>query len=88
MNSPPYSTLVSRAALPELMFIPDLAIALQASEVEAEAALQRGECGPFVRVAGRLAVLRESFLDALARREESPLGRAPRRQSSAPEVRS
>lgn len=69
-----YSPLVRRAALPEILFIPDLALALQVSPPTARQAVVRGDCGPYFRVGRRLAVLRESFLAALAARREPPPG--------------
>lgn len=54
------------------MFVPDLALAVQVSEPEAERALLRGDYGGFFRLADRPAVLRESFLATLLSREEDP----------------
>ena len=69
---PPHSDVVRRAALPEVLFVPDLALVLQVSEDEAEEAVLRGDCGPYVRLESGLAVLRESFLEALQAREIDP----------------
>lgn len=66
-----YSQLVHRAALPEVMFVADVAVALQLSPSSVRRAVLRGECGPYFRVGRRLGVRRESFLNALARRERS-----------------
>lgn len=63
-----YAVHVHRAALPELLFIPDLALALQCSPTAARRAIRRGECGPHVRLGRRYAVLRATFIDALERR--------------------
>ena len=71
----PHSDIVRRAALPEILFILDLALALQLSEEATKHALLRGECGPYFRVGGQLAVLRDSLLDALAARERRPMPR-------------
>jgi hypothetical protein len=57
-----------RAALPELLFVPDLALALQCSPTAARRAIRRGECGPHIRLGRRYAVLRATFFDALERR--------------------
>jgi hypothetical protein len=67
--SNPFSGLVHRAALPEVLFVPDLASALQLTPVSTRRAVLRGDCGPYFRVGRRLAVLRESFLNSLARRQ-------------------
>lgn len=69
-----YAQQVHRAALPEVMLIPDIALALQLTPQSTRLAVQRGDCGPFFRVGRRLAVLRESFLAALAQRETLPAG--------------
>ena len=68
----PYSTEVRRAALPEVMFTPDISLALQLSPTAARRAVVRGECGPFLRIGNRIAVLRESFLAVLGRRQTVP----------------
>ena len=64
-----HAQTVRRAALPEVLFIPDLALALQVSDSTARRAVLRGDCGPYFRFGRRLAVRRESFLDSLAARE-------------------
>lgn len=62
-----------RAALPEVLFVPDLALALGGLTPSAtRRAVLRGDCGRFVRLGRRLAVRREAFLDALAAREVDP----------------
>ena len=71
--SDPHSETVRRAALPEVLFIPDLALALQSSESTARREVRRGACGPYIVVGRRLAVLRESFLKSLAARERFAL---------------
>ena len=64
-----HAETVRRAALPQVMFVPDVSVALQMSPDAARRAILRGECGPYFRVGGRrLAVIRESFLDSLAQR--------------------
>ena len=67
---------VRRAALPQILLVPDIGLALQLSNHGARRAILRGECGPYFRVGRRLAVLRESFLAALTSRQEGP---GPRR---------
>jgi hypothetical protein len=63
-----------RAALPELMFEDDVALALQLDSDAAEQAMLRGECGPVLVLGDRPAVLRSSFLSALASRQVPRLG--------------
>jgi len=72
-DSSPHDAAVRRACWPELLFLPDLALALQIDEEEAGRLVVAGECGPYIRVAGRLAVRRESFLAALASQERHVL---------------
>lgn len=67
-----HSAAVQRAALPEVLFIPDVGLALQVGDSAARRAVLRGECGPYLRIGRRLAVLRETFLAALARRQAPP----------------
>ena len=67
-----YSSLVRRAALPEVMFIPDLALALQLSLPAARRSVLQGRCGPYHRVGRRLVVLRENLLAALSGHPEGP----------------
>ena len=73
MTAGSHSETVRRAALPELMLVPDVALALQRSTSYARKAVLLGECGPFVRVGGRLAILRTAFLASLAQRQEAPV---------------
>ena len=61
-----HADTVRRAALPEVMFVPDVALALQVSFPTARLCIRRGDCGPHFRIGRKLAVLRESFLDALS----------------------
>jgi len=61
----PHETVVRRAALPELMFAPDIALALLVSEEQAQHFLERECCGPTLRVMGRPAVRHADFLAAL-----------------------
>ena len=69
---------VRRAALPQVMFVPDVALALQCSASAARQAILRGDCGPFFRMGRRLALRRDSFLAALAAREHDPAGKGDR----------
>lgn len=67
-----------RAALPEILFVPDLALALGGvSHRSARRAVLHGDCGPFLRIGRRLAVRRESLLEALRAREIQPLRADP-----------
>ncbi|MEZ6010109.1 MAG: hypothetical protein R3F05_20430 [Planctomycetota bacterium] len=60
-----------RATLPEILFSPDLALALGGvTPSAARRAVLRGECGPYLRLGRRIAVRREAFLAALAEREQ------------------
>jgi hypothetical protein len=61
---------VRRAVLPEILFTPDLALALGGiTPSAARRAVLRGDCGPYLRIGRRIAVRRESLLAALAERE-------------------
>ena len=60
---------VRRACLPELLLVPDVALALDISRSGARKAIVRGDFGPFLRLCRRLAVRRESFLETLRARE-------------------
>ena len=68
----PRSAAITRAALPEILFVPDVAIALGVMDSAARKTIVRGEIGPYFRIGRRLAVRRESFLAALAEREVIP----------------
>ncbi len=68
----PYANQVRRAALPEVLFLPDLAVALGLHPKVAHELLLAGELGPYVDIAGRPAVRRVAFLEALAERETRP----------------
>lgn len=59
---------VSRAALPEVMFASDMALAMSLSESHTKAAAEAGRFGPVFFVDGRVAVLRRDFLEFLALR--------------------
>lgn len=59
---------IRRAALPEVMFAADIALALDVPDWQAEDAARAGLCGPYFTVDGRPAVLRQDFLDTLTLR--------------------
>lgn len=69
MTSLTHASTVRRAALPEVLFVPDLAEVLCRGQASTRRAVRRGDCGPYIRVGHRLAVLRTSFLGALASRQ-------------------
>ncbi len=79
---------IARAILPEVMFVPDIALALRVGENTARKAVLRGDLGPFLRLGRRVAVLRESFLAALERRQEVPRPHLVQGDERAPEERS
>jgi hypothetical protein len=60
--NPRYADAVRRAALPEILFAPDLAIATGLPEPEADVAARTGRFGPQLFIKGRVAVLRQDFL--------------------------
>lgn len=68
MKNTPHEDTVRRAALPEVMFAPDIAIAVQLPIEVVEARAPDGSFGPCFYVEGRVAVLRDGFLESLARR--------------------
>lgn len=59
---------VRRAALPEVMFAEDLALALRLRVEQATEGAQAGRFGPEIYVDGRVAVLREDFIETLTLR--------------------
>jgi len=59
---------VRRAALPEVMFASDIALALGLAQTLADQAARQGLFGPEFYVGGRVAVLREDFLEFLTLR--------------------
>ncbi len=69
-----YASDFRRAALPEILFVPDLALALGRNARSIRRLLASGRLGiPYVRLGGqRFAVRREAFLAALAEREVRP----------------
>lgn len=82
---------VRRAALPEVLLASDLALATGLTEEEAQRAALAGRLGPFFLVRGGVAMLREDFLAALAKRARSAGGAekdivgGPRRLETAPD---
>ncbi len=72
-----YSPLVRRAALPEILFVPDVGLVYGLTDSAARKAILRGDCGPYVRIGRRLAVRRESFLAALEANEIDPRSPLP-----------
>lgn len=76
-DPPKYVPELRRAALPEILFVPDLRLALGGvSESTVRRAVLRGACGPYVRLGRRLAVRREALLAHL-RTIEVFAGRTP-----------
>jgi len=75
--SPEYSSLVLRAALPEILFVLDIGLAYGLTPSAARKAILRGDCGPYFRIGRRLAVRRESFLAALREQEIDPRSPLP-----------
>lgn len=61
--------VVRRAALPELMLVEDVALALRVTPATARRFLVRGDLGPIIRLGRGIAVLRESFLATLKDRQ-------------------
>jgi len=68
----PYDSIVRQAALPEVLFSADVALALNVSQVKAALAIRAGTCGPYLLVAGRPAILRTEFLAELSSRAAQP----------------
>ena len=60
-----------RAALPEILLAPDLALATGLSQADAVATARAGGFGPHFFIKGEVAVLRQDLLDALRRRAKS-----------------
>jgi hypothetical protein len=74
-----------RAALPEVMLLPDLALALGVTPSAARRIVLRGEIGPYSRVGRRIVVRRAAFLAALEAREVRPEPPLPPPVPEAPE---
>ncbi len=62
---PGYTDEVRRAALPEIMFSDDVAMALRVTCEEGADLLAGDQCGRAFMVFDRIAVLRTAFLDAI-----------------------
>ena len=75
MVANPYESTVRRAALPEVLFAPDIALALGIPEADAERCVAEGRLGPSFLIGGRPAVLRDSFLKHLAQEARTPPSR-------------
>jgi hypothetical protein len=71
MQPPEHDDAVRRAVLPEVLFAGDLSLALDLSLDETEAAARSGRFGPFFFVQGRVAILRDDFLEFLTLRAAS-----------------
>jgi hypothetical protein len=70
----PHGDAVRRAALPEVLLSPDIALLMGGVAAStARRAVLRGEFGPYLRIGRRLALRRESVLEALAAREVHPV---------------
>jgi hypothetical protein len=68
---PRYDEAVRRAALPELLFAHDLALATELPEEVADRAARAGRFGPQLFIKGRVAILRKDFLEYLTLRAAS-----------------
>jgi hypothetical protein len=68
-----HEVAVRRAALPEVMFAPDMALVLGIPDADADKAARQGRLGPQFFVAGRVAVLRQDFLEFLTLRAASQI---------------
>jgi|GEM_PF-2262129 len=66
-NSNKHDRTVRKAALPEVMHLEDVALALDVTLNDAEGLLRRGRVGPHITIRGRPAVLRTHFLAAIER---------------------
>jgi len=67
-GKPRYDEAVRRAALPEVLLGPDLALATNLPPDVAEAAARSGRFGPHFFIRGQVAVLRKDFLQFLTLR--------------------
>jgi hypothetical protein len=64
----PHSDSVRRAALPEILFARDIALAVDLDPAQADKSARAGRFGPFFFIGGRVAVLREDLLEFLTLR--------------------
>lgn len=60
-----YTSLLTRATPPEILFSDDLAIMLGVSTAEADEEARSGRLGPPFFVHGRVAILREDLLNLI-----------------------
>lgn len=74
-----------RAALPEVLLMRDLALALSMTASATRRLVMRGEVGPYTWIGRRIVVRREAFLKALAEREVCPVPPGPPPVPVAPE---
>ena len=72
MNTTPYDSTVRRAALPEVLHVCDIALALGIPETKAEMCASEGRFGPSFLIGGHPAVLRDSFLRHLSQEARTP----------------
>jgi len=63
-----HEATIRRAALPEVMFVADIALAMDLPVFQVETAAREGRFGRPFFVRGRVAVLREVFLASLVER--------------------
>jgi hypothetical protein len=70
----PHERTVRKAALPEVMHLEDVALALDVSLHDAERLLRSGRLGAFVTIGDRPAVLRKEFIGSIERRADGPTG--------------
>jgi len=68
MPTNPNELAVRRAALPELLFAPDLAVVTDLPEDEADRAARAGRFGPQLYIKGKVAVLKKDFLQTMTLR--------------------
>ena len=70
----PAAQTLRRAALPEILFDQDVALALQVEEREAHRRISSGELGPYLELDGRPALLLKTFLEQLNSQQVIPRG--------------
>jgi hypothetical protein len=69
---PRYRAELLRSALPEVCWIPDLALVLQVTPSSARRLVQSGALGQYGRLGRRIYCRRATLLTALAEREVAP----------------
>ena len=77
------ATLGRRAHLPAILFIGDLAVALQVSRATAARWLREGRLGSPIQVGRRRAILRETLLAHLRAMEEEGADDSPLQRSAS-----